>query len=93
MKGTYQEKLGVISQTLWIQNVVNFNHALVLPPLSHRLKKKKKKKCRRRKKQRERVRKNFISLKLLLWCYNEVNNGKIHLNHLMIHYWQLQIFI
>jgi len=38
----YPEKLGVISQTLWIQNVLNFNHALVLPLLSLRDKEKKK---------------------------------------------------
>jgi hypothetical protein len=41
LKGMYPEKLGVISQTLWIQNVLNFNHALVLPPLSLRDKEKK----------------------------------------------------
>jgi hypothetical protein len=32
-------------------------------------------------------------LKLLLWHYNKWNNGRIHLNHLMIHYWQLQTLI
>jgi len=62
----YPEKLGVISQTLWIQNVLNFNHALVLPPLS--LRDKEKKKIER---ERERVciyKKEFISLKLLI-CF------------------------
>lgn len=53
MKGTYQEKFGVISQTLWIQNVVNFNHALVLPPLLHREKKKEKKKKEETERERE----------------------------------------
>jgi hypothetical protein len=41
MKGMYREKLKVMSQTLWIQNIINFNRALVLPQLSLRDKKEK----------------------------------------------------
>jgi hypothetical protein len=41
MKGMYQEKLKVMSQTFWIHNVINFNRALVLPQLSFRDKKRK----------------------------------------------------
>jgi hypothetical protein len=55
-----------ISQTMWIQNVVNFNHALVLPPISlcdqKIITKKKERECMS-------IRKNFILLKLLLCHY------------------------
>jgi hypothetical protein len=82
MKGMYWEKLKVMSQTLWIQNVINFNRALVLPQLSLRDKKEKGEIA---------YKKEFWFIKVIDMVLQEGNNGKLYLNHLMIHYCQLQI--